>query len=265
MNTEKIKIISEPSSDKPFIVIYKASGIPSAPLKADDEDNAFSYAAKLYPKILEVSSSPDRKPIEHGLIHRIDNVTSGLLLIAASQDFYNFLIEEQKAGHFYKTYSAKCEDFIQNPEELEGFPPLTKNLQALHTSIINGKTISISSFFRNYGKGGSQVRPVTKDSNAAALKKIGKLIEYTTEIKKIQNNKSSITLECKINSGYRHQVRCHLAWLGFPIIGDNLYNAHYKTSVETTDNTQIKDSIKFSATKLEFTYKGKAFDFSLQI
>ncbi len=259
MNTEKIKIISEPSSDKPFLVIYKASGIPSAPLKADDEDNAFSYAAKIFPQILKVSSSPDRKPIEHGLIHRIDNVTSGLLLIAASQDFYNSLIDQQKAGHFYKTYSAECEDFIQNPEELEGFPPLTKDLQNLHTSIIMGKTISISSFFRNYGKGGSQVRPVTKDSNPAALQKLRQLIEYTTEIKQSKNHNSKLTLECKINSGYRHQVRCHLAWLGFPIIGDNLYNAHYK-NCENTVSTE--SPIKFSATKLEFTYKGKVFEFS---
>ena len=258
MNTEKIKIISEPSSDKPFLVIYKASGIPSAPIKADDEDNAFSYAAKLFPQILKVSS-PDRKAIEHGLIHRIDNVTSGLLLIAASQDFYNFLIEEQKAGHFYKTYSAKCEDFIQNPEELEGFPPLTKDLQALHTAIIQDKRISISSFFRNYGKGGSQVRPVTKDSNAAALKKLGKSVEYTTQIKLTKNCKDFISVECKINSGYRHQVRCHLAWLGFPIIGDNLYNAYYK-NCENTVSTE--SPIKFSATKLEFTYKGKVFEFS---
>ena len=49
METEKIKIISEPSQEKPFAVIYKPSGMPSAPLKADDEDNAFSYTAHLYP------------------------------------------------------------------------------------------------------------------------------------------------------------------------------------------------------------------------
>ena len=261
MNTEEIKIISEPTPDKPFLVIYKPSSIPSAPLKEDDKDNAFSYAAKLFPELLEVSSSPERKPIEHGLIHRIDNVTSGLLLIAATQDFYDSLITEQKNGNFYKTYSAECEDFIQNAQQLEGFPPLTKDLQAVHNSIVSRNDACISSFFRNYGKGGTEVRPVTKDSNAAALKKLGKLVEYTTQIKQTQNHNSTITVECRISSGYRHQVRCHLAWLGFPIIGDSLYNAHYK--INTAQTSDPIEPIKFSATKLEFTYNGKDFEFSV--
>ncbi|UKI54519.1 MAG: hypothetical protein L6V90_07365 [Treponema succinifaciens] len=30
--------------------------------------------------------------------------------------------------------------------------------------------------------------------------------------------------KCSIKEGYRHQVRSHLAWLGFPVRGDKLYN-----------------------------------------
>ncbi len=258
MDTDKIKIISEPSPEKPFVVIYKPSGIPSAPLKADDEENAFSYTARLYPELLQVSSSPERKAIEHGLLHRIDNVTSGLLLIAATQDFYNSMLIEQQTGRFYKTYKAECEDFLQNTEKLEGFPTITKEIQTVHNSILSGNTATITSFFRNYGKGGTQVRPVTKDSNAAALKKLGKQIEYTTQIKLAEKYGDLISVECRINSGYRHQVRCHLAWMGFPIVGDKLYNANYQ-------NVGGKDEalIKFSATKLEFTYNGKVFKFSV--
>jgi 23S rRNA-/tRNA-specific pseudouridylate synthase len=28
--------------------------------------------------------------------------------------------------------------------------------------------------------------------------------------------------------GFRHQVRCHLAWRGFPVIGDALYHPAYR-------------------------------------
>ena len=258
METEKIKIISEPSPEKPFAVIYKPSGMPSAPLKADDENNAFSYTANLYPSLLEVCSSPERKTIEHGLLHRIDNVTSGLLLIAATQDFYNSMLIEQQNGRFYKTYKAECEDFLQNAEQLEGFPPITKDIYSIHNSLVCGDEVAVTSFFRNYGKGGTQVRPVTKDSNAAALKKLGKAVEYTTQIKMTEKYGDLISVECRINSGYRHQVRCHLAWLGFPIVGDSLYNANYQ-NVDGTDKLKIK----FSATKLEFTYKDKDFEFCI--
>ena len=116
----------------------------------------------------------------------------------------------------------------------------------------------MTSFFRNYGKGGTQVRPVTKDSNAAALKKLGKAVEYTTQIKMTEKYGDLISVECRINSGYRNQVRCHLAWLGFPIVGDSLYNANYQ-NVDGTDKLKIK----FSATRLEFTYKDKYFEFCI--
>ena len=58
---DKIKIIREPSESQPFLVLYKTSGLPSAPISADDEDNAFSMAAKLFPEVMNVSG---RKEIE---------------------------------------------------------------------------------------------------------------------------------------------------------------------------------------------------------
>jgi 23S rRNA pseudouridine1911/1915/1917 synthase len=32
-----------------------------------------------------------------------------------------------------------------------------------------------------------------------------------------------IRFTLRIRRGFRHQIRCHLAWLGFPITGDALY------------------------------------------
>ena len=82
MDTEKqIQIAIAPSKENPFVVIKKPRGLPSAPLFEGDEC-AFMQAAKLYPYLLEVSG---KKAIEHGLVHRIDTETEGLLLIATTQ------------------------------------------------------------------------------------------------------------------------------------------------------------------------------------
>ena len=117
MDTEKqIQIAIAPSKENPFVVIKKPRGLPSAPLFEGDEC-AFMQAAKLYPYLLEVSG---KKAIEHGLVHRIDTETEGLLLIATTQESYNAFINFQREGKFLKGYSAKCQK-IEKP--LEGFPP----------------------------------------------------------------------------------------------------------------------------------------------
>lgn len=237
---QKIKIISEPTREKPFLVIYKPQGIPSAPLSQDDKISALSQAVDIFPEIKNVSG---RKQIEYGLLHRIDTQTEGLLLIATSQLFYDDLIVQQAAGKFIKTYQAECISALNNKAEKTGFPPINKEI---HKELESGKIIKISSYFRNYGEGLKAVRPVTENSGKAALKKIGKQKEYTTEIKLVSKNEFSYTFECKISSGYRHQVRCHLAWLDFPIIGDKIYN------FSETD-TENAEKMRFKATGLQFT------------
>ena len=285
---DKIKIISEPSESQPFLILSKPSGLPSAPISAEDEDNAFSMAAKIFPEVLTVSG---RKAIEHGLLHRLDTVTSGLLMIATNQTFYDYMLEEQKNGRFVKYYEAECIDFQNNPELLKGFPPL--DLEA-RRRLLRGQAVTVASYFRNYGAGQKEVRPVCRGGNSAALKKVGKLVIYNTEIKLLKqladdkqnqteeadgqtvNNlskneelpKDTITFECQLTAGYRHQVRAHLAWLGFPIIGDQVYNYKEKQTESQKDddkkestNTINKPQIHFTASKLTFTWKNKVFSF----
>ena len=103
--SDKIKIIKEPTEELPFAVIYKPKALASAPITTDDKDNAFYQAAELFPKLLEVQG---KKAIEHGLLHRLDTATDGLLLIAATQDFYDYMLCEQEEGRFIKYYKASC-------------------------------------------------------------------------------------------------------------------------------------------------------------
>ena len=88
-----IDIIKEPTPDKPYLVIYKPKGLPSAPLTTDDKDNALTQACAMYPQIKSVCG---KKAIEYGLLHRLDTATDGLIVIAASQECYDFLQNEQK-------------------------------------------------------------------------------------------------------------------------------------------------------------------------
>ena len=230
MSELQIRIIHEPDSQKPFVIIDKPAGLPSAPLNENDKNNAFYQAAKLFPKLLEVQG---KKTVEHGLLHRLDTATTGLMIIAATQECYDFLQNEQKENRIIKTYTAEC-----------GCRLLRKSEE---------KAFAITSYFRPYGPGRKEVRPVFLSDSETALKKVEKKVLYRTNItiKKINKEKNTATVECTITNGYRHQVRCHLAWSGLPVIGDIIYNTQAK---EDTLKNKSTEQMHFCASKIQFEY-----------
>ena len=232
-----IEIIHIPTPEKPFLVIYKPKELASAPLVEGDTENALAQAIEKFPEIREVHG---KKEIEYGLLHRLDTATDGLMVIATSQEAYDFLTEEQKEGRFIKYYSAECDIIPDNADKLGGFPPDLPQLT------------NVSSFFRAYGEGRKEVRPVTEKSGKAALAKLGKPKLYTTEITIEKNDEHTVLAECRITEGYRHQVRCHLAWAGCPVKGDTLYNSNFKEN--NLDIKKAENVLKFSATKISFEY-----------
>lgn len=226
-----IRVIHEPSEQEPFAVIWKPAGLPSAPLKEND-DCALNQALKLFP---EIGAVKGKKEIEKGLLHRIDTDTQGLLLIASSQTFYTHMMIQQDAGLFKKGYKAVC---TRNSAD-SSYPPEEIKLETLLSSL---QKYTVSSRFRPFGTGNKEVRPVSDKSPRAALKKAcEKLYSTTVAVRKSGND--FYEADCYLTKGYRHQVRSHLAWLGLPIYGDRLYNPCYEES----------QAFKFAAVSLEFT------------
>ena len=249
-----ITIVHLPTAVEPFVVLSKPSGLPSAPLAANDA-SALTECGRLFPEVLNVCG---KKQVEGGLLHRIDTATAGLLLVAQSQQFYDHIIAAQERGLFIKGYRAECDIDDGNAAALGGFPPLAEQVQAA-ASTLSG--LELSSYFRPFGKGKKEVRPVLQSSNAAALKKLGSKKMYSTKIVAARFLEGgSVRAECKIAQGYRHQVRCHLAWLGLPVRGDRLYNRACRTEGAAPCGQML-----FSAVSLEFPdlFSDKIFSFSL--
>ena len=241
-----IKVIHSPTQEKPFLVIYKPKGLASAPLNADDKNNALSQTIELFPELLSVHG---KKEIEYGLLHRLDTATDGLIVIASTQDCYDFLCEEQREGRFVKYYKAECDVISENAKLLGGFPLSDIFFQKASLD----KTYTLSSYFRPFGEGRKEVRPVTEKSGKAALSKLGKQKLYTTQItiNQFDEGCNKATVECRITEGYRHQVRCHLAWAGLPVSGDTLYNSSLR---ESSEGIKKAENLMFSATKIAFDY-----------
>lgn len=190
-----------------FLVISKDHGLPTVPLKKDVScDSLLKQVSHFYPEVLGVSH-------EGFILHRLDTATRGLVLIARSIEVYNYFKEEQRLGRFIKTYHATSSWVDTLPP---GYPPLDVALD------IPGVT-EITSSFRPYGKGRREVRPVTDESNRYIQDKgSGRIYSSSvTYLKKRDNN--SVLFSVSLTKGFRHQVRNHLCWAHYPIIGDLLY------------------------------------------
>lgn len=245
-----------------FVVAFKAAGIHSAPLRPEDGECALALVAEQFPEVRAVQG---RKPVEGGLVHRIDQDTSGLLLFARNQGFYDHIMGCQEAGLFQKNYHARCQYLPDCPELLGGFPP-PPNLLGFHGTL--SADFTVESGFRPYGPGRKQVRPVTQDSSTFSRRKAGRggrdplvagqgggaFKSYTTSLQLMEaggtqgsfqhelvserctcqhpsiTTMETITVKATITKGYRHQVRCHLAWCGLPIVADPLYHPLEKTA-----------------------------------
>lgn len=231
--TNKIEFLNTPSKENPFLVISKPSGLPTAPLSAQDTNNALYLAAQTFPEILSVNG---KKEIEYGLIHRIDTVTEGLILIATTQYAYENFINQQKNNNFTKFYTAICQ---KNQNKKEGFPDFPQQ------NIFYQNEFKIQSYFRYFGQGRKEVRPVPIESlNKTQQKKVEGTSIYTTNVKIISEQNDTVKVECNITKGFKHQVRCHLAWANLPIKNDPIYNKNANTS----------EQIAFYASKLQFLH-----------
>lgn len=187
-----------------FAIVVKGSRLPSAPLKGGQR----SVMDILFDEKPYLKAVQGRSGNESGLLHRIDNDTRGLLLIAKTQAFYDYIQETQVSGSFVKTYTAYSENFpIADSGKRITFP------------------FEVKSRFRSFGKNGAAVKPVFEDSGRASQKKAGNR-EYTTNILSVSpflENPACYKIEASISSGFRHQVRAHLASLNSPVFGDRIY------------------------------------------
>ena len=191
-----IEVIYE---NKDLLVFYKPAGLPTVPRKNGEGDTLLSECALSYPEIL---SPWGRNSWEGSIIHRLDTPTSGLVLSPRNKEFYDYLSFLQSEDKILKTYRAEVSEM---EEKMEGF-------ESCPYSFSEDGYVKIVSSFRPYGPKGASVRPMLK-------RRKGDERLYKTEVRRADEN----NVECVIKRGFRHQIRCHLSWLGLPIIGDQRY------------------------------------------
>lgn len=200
--------------EKPdYAILYKPHFMHSAPLREGEGVSLLSWYLSLPKTPSEARAVLGKKPVERGLLHRLDFATAGIVLVAKNQNAYSFLYSAQRKGRFTKEYRAFC--------DCTG----CKGGRLLYKA---GMSFCVKSRFRAFGTGGKEVRPVFEASSgeSAKKKKRGTAREYVTNvaIEDVTRDGKGASVLCSLSLGFRHQVRAHLASIGLPICADALYN-----------------------------------------
>ncbi|EPI5517385.1 RluA family pseudouridine synthase [Staphylococcus pseudintermedius] len=125
--------------------------------------------------------------IRPGIVHRIDKDTSGLLMVAKNDVAHRSLVEQLMAKTVKRKYIALVHGHI--PHEFGTIDaPIGRN---------------------------------KNDRQSMAVVDDGK--ESVTHFNVIETFKNYTLVECELETGRTHQIRVHMKYIGYPLVGDPKY------------------------------------------
>ena len=122
-----------------------------------------------------------------GIVHRIDKDTSGLLIIAKNDRAHLYLSEQLKDHTLARTYEA----------------------------------VVIGGLKEDYGTVNAPIGRSPKDRKKMAIVPDGR--HAVTHYEVLARYPGYTHIRCKLETGRTHQIRVHMASLGHPIVGDEVY------------------------------------------
>ena len=156
-----------------------------------DEETLVDWIAKKYPEIKDIGDVPAQRG---GIVHRLDRETSGVMVIARTQESFTYLKKLFQTRNIHKTYQALVWGRVKADSGVIDKP----------ISIIDG------SVKRTVFKGKMSREAVTEYK---VIKR------YTTS-----DGRDALTLvEVSPKTGRTHQIRVHFSSIGHSVVGDKLY------------------------------------------
>jgi len=185
----KVKILYE---DDEILILSKPAGLASCPHFFDEIKTVANFIIAHNPGLKGVGE----KTLEPGMLHRLDTETSGVMVVAKTDRSFQILKKQFQAHQVLKEYLALVEG-----------------------SVVDSGTIknAIGSHPKNRKKVKVYPKPPVRGTQQAV-----------THYHVVQKSSERSLLRVIIETGVRHQVRAHLAFLGRPVVGDSLYGKRTK-------------------------------------
>ena len=177
--------------DSKIIAVNKPSGIPS---HSHDQEES-----------VEKNLNSSQRAI---LLHRLDTGTSGVLLFAKSEEIFEKMREKFKSRSMEKHYLAWSDGSETHLNRLHTLTlPLELNLPLGHHPKSKKRMVTL---------------PPDKKISIRG-KPIPALTHVLSAQRSVWYGQPAIRFQVQIVTGVMHQIRVHLKHLGFPLIGDPIY------------------------------------------
>lgn len=172
--------------DDDILLVNKPAGMVVHPAAGHEGGTLVNAVLAHCPDLAGVGG--EKRP---GIVHRLDKETSGLILVAKNDRAMRHLQLQFKKRTVSKLYLALVEGQIQPRTALIDARIGRDPRQRKKMSVITG--------------GSATARPAQ------------------TQYRTLTVYDDYSLIECQLHTGRTHQIRVHLAYIGYPIVGDTVY------------------------------------------
>ena len=172
-----------------YLVVDKPAGVPVRPHALDEKGTVINAVAARNPEVIGVGEGGLRS----GVVHRLDNDTSGTLLVATQQDAWD---------RFRKAFAEHC-------------------IQKRYAALVHGVP----------EEAGTSKRDLTVTTHRPARVKVqregtggedARMCSLSWQVIERFGDRASL-VEVDLHTGFLHQVRAMMSDLGHPVVGDGVY------------------------------------------
>jgi 23S rRNA pseudouridine1911/1915/1917 synthase len=186
--------------DAELLALNKPAGMDCHGFSGRDDDSLANFLLARWPELSGIGKSR----WEPGLAHRLDRETSGVVLVAKTQAAFDDLCRQFRRRAVMKKYLALVWGNVDEAGTIS-FPLAhdSKDERKMQAIVVPGRR---------------------------APK--GRVWPALTRYRKVCEQRGLTFLELEMETGVTHQIRAHLAAIDHPIVGDALYGAEGRETLE---------------------------------
>jgi 23S rRNA pseudouridine1911/1915/1917 synthase len=190
--------------DEYLAVINKPAGMVVHP-GAGVQNGTLANAIAFHFQLEQAAALNPQSEARIGIVHRLDKDTSGLIVVAKTDEIHEALSEQFRERTVYKSYVAL----------VHGSPEA--NTGKIEAPIGRNKHNRLRMKVATHGRSAISLWKVRKRYDKFAL------------------------LDVEIKTGRTHQIRVHMAYINHPVVGDEIYNEGRDNTVA---DTNVRNAIK---------------------